>query len=260
MRLLIEGVHEDLQLYTDGIQEIPLVENRRSASNIVAFNNQFFTQAHQLISMNDDLPDNRDLITKTYTDVIQIPKGSTGGYVEVKFFERKDDEGMAWTDSAMNESIDVINKCLDQGYQYQDIMILLDMNFQANLISDVLNRAGIPVITENSLLVTNNRKIRFLISILEWFHEPDNRLAKTNILFHYSSFKSADFDLHEIFSNVHDQFEQMMPAEFLEKYSEIARKPIYEMVEELVILFELADGFHYFFIPTKGFFDILKIF
>lgn len=246
MRLLIEGVHQDLQLYTDGIQEIPLVENRRSASNIVAFNNQFFTQAHQLISMNDDLPENRDLISKTYTDVIQTPKGATGGYVEVKFFEKIDEKGIAWDESSMIETIKVINKCLGHRYHYQDIMVLVDKNSQANLISDVLNKSGIPVITENSLLVTNNRKILFLISILKWFHEPDNRLAKTNILFHYSSLKSADIDLHETFSNVDVQFEQMMPADFLKHYSEIARKPIYEMVEELVFLFELhlvADSF-----------------
>ncbi len=239
MRLLIEGVHDDLQLFKDGILEIPLVENRRSASNIVEFNNQFFTQAYKLVSMNDDLPDNRDLISKTYKDVIQTPKGSTGGYVEVKFFERKDEDGRAWTEAAMNETNETIKKCLEQGYQFQDIMILVDKNSQANSISEVLSRAGIPVITESSLLVTNNRKIRFLISILEWFHQPDNCLAKTNILFHYSSLTNALVDLHEVFSNVDVQFEKMMPTDFMKLYPEIARKPIYEMVEELVLLFEL---------------------
>ncbi len=249
MNLLIDGIKKDLQVFQEQITEKELDTNWRSARNIVEFNNSFFSAAKDIMSAHPELPEDRSLVAEAYKHLQQKAARAESGFVKAEFFEYWDQEQKHWTENAKREVISTISSCLSDGYTYRDMMILVDVGYQANELAEALAQNNIPVLTESSLLVTNSQQVQFLLSILRWFRDPENVVAKTNIVYTYLCLQGEEFDNNEILSDSRSEwnrFSAVLPKSFTNNYSQIASRPIYEAIEELIIAFGLqkdADGF-----------------
>lgn len=245
MNLLINGVRKDLEPFADQIGEETLLDNRRSGRNIISFNNNFFELARELMYYHPELTIDKDLVKEAYKTIRQNPIMDYDGYVRVEFFEFRDENDVFWQDRVKAASVEVVKKCLDDGYSLRDIMILVDLRLQANELADVFSKQGISVITESSLLVENNDVVRLLISIMEWFQDPGNQIAQTNILYQYFRIKNNEEKYNRIFTDItkNDEalFKTALPGSFHKRRSELSRKSVYEMVEELIMIFDLGN-------------------
>lgn len=245
-RLLMDQIFKDFSQFESSLQEETLSVNYRSRGLIVRFNNAFFGLAPSLIAKNTQIP-NGEILTQAYEDVVQQPADpyDEEGYVEIQFL--KEEKSLPFQEQARNELLEKLGEIFNEGYQYRDVAILVRTNLEAKRTANFLNieASSYPVISTDSLVLGYSTKVKFLVNLLGYLHDPSNAMVKTRLLNDYLRYlKGDDQDgLHSLFSDVKDGqdalFRSKMPKAFFEKFPAISRLPLYEMVEELIDLFDL---------------------
>ena len=138
-----------------------LPTNYRSREVIVSFLNQFFTHSAQQLT--------NPIYKEAYeTGSRQFNCGKKGGYVQINCLppdlENLKQKKCEWT-------LSHIKKCIERGYNYQDIAILTRKNNEGFEIAQFLSENGISVISSDSLLLKKSKKVRTLIAALHWLDE-----------------------------------------------------------------------------------------
>jgi len=238
MNLLIHGVRKTFQDFQTQINERKLDRNWRSGINIVKFNNAFFSLASSVLGQHSHLEGRNELMSEAYLEVIQKAEKDNHGYVQIKFLDGVDGVWDSWTENAKKETVEAIKESKGHGFDYKDIMILVDVGWQANELSDFLTKHQIPAITESSLLVENSPLIRLIISTMEWVVDPNDEVAFNNIAHQYNVINGSYPDSpHDLFTK--KQAINYLPEGIENLMHEISSKPLYELVEEIIILFKL---------------------
>ena len=172
--------------------------NWRSHTNIVKFNNYFFTALTDYLNIlskeNGGKTDFKDL----YSNVIQYPSHQEGkGYVEIKIFDKpsedfsesfndnlegSDGEKKDWFDNlSLNSLGPLISSLIEKGYNKSDIGVLVNTNEKGkeivkylidyNSSLDTIN-SKIDFISEESLLISSSPAIEVIINVLEKISDP----------------------------------------------------------------------------------------
>ncbi len=185
---------ETLEFVSGFIEKKPLQYNFRSKSEIVKFNNDFFTQ----ISENTL----NALVKSAFVDIVQqMPENSgKGAHIEINLPEEgekpEDDE---WH---LDQIKNTLTKCLLDGFQYGDIAILSRKKNHIIKIAEALLEMGIPVVSSDSLLLKNNSAISFLVAFLRYYHAPnDNQLKAVTILL-FCKYQGLNFPAPEILAEL----------------------------------------------------------
>jgi ATP-dependent exoDNAse (exonuclease V) beta subunit len=147
--------------------------NYRSLQNVVEFNNLFF----ESIIRHPDF--SSETLLAAYKDLKQsFKKEKAGGYVEfhIGYTKRNlnstsldinDDED---TVEEVNERIDFtvnsIHKALKNGYNYNDIAILIRKNKEGQQIAEGLRKKNIPVVSNQALSLRHSLEIKSVVSLL----------------------------------------------------------------------------------------------
>ncbi|MEX1189824.1 MAG: UvrD-helicase domain-containing protein, partial [Bacteroidia bacterium] len=141
-------------------QLVYLDTNWRSKLEIVNFNNDFYETLINSITPN--------IIKDVYTGHAQKASiGKEGGYVEFRFTdsdfikEEREEFHLTNCEEIIRDHID------NKGYRYQDIALLTRNNKQGTLLAGHLINCGIPVISNESLLVKNAPEVRMMLA---WMH------------------------------------------------------------------------------------------
>lgn len=154
-------------------REKVLDHNYRSQPKIIEFNNDFFTR------IAERLPER---FAGIYRDVVQLPvKSGDSGYVCLSF-PVAGDEAMSFEEFNFNGILDAIGEAKQDGFSYNDIAILSRNNNHAAAIAAELLNKEIPVISSESLLLCNSSDVRFLISVIGFLVNPDNKIAQASII------------------------------------------------------------------------------
>nr|WP_299339384.1 UvrD-helicase domain-containing protein [Allomuricauda sp.] len=203
--------------------------NWRSASEIVSFNNAFFSLVAPLLHNGEY----KQLYLK---DNNQKHNSKIGGYINLTVVSNdraiKDDEHC---DAVLN----AINEILSKKYTFSDISVLVRENKKGSLLANYLSENNIPVISPDSLLLGNHPSIQFLVALLTFLGNPSDRPAKFEIL----HFLALDKDKLHDFVNSH--IEDLSDF-FLKNYNFSTKlyqkKTVSEIVEATIISFDLAEG------------------
>ena len=169
----------------------PLGTNWRSRRVIIEHNNQFFCQLAQpkvvqnLLALT--LPaylaplcaeQAAAAILQAFEGTAQRSRNSEaaqGGFVSIDAVEAET------VDELLQAVLDKLLDCLqnDIGLRrpWADVAILVRSNKTASLVAAALMAAGIPVVTENSLLLAAHPLIRQCIAFLEFIDNPENDRA-----------------------------------------------------------------------------------
>ncbi|MEO1054807.1 MAG: UvrD-helicase domain-containing protein [Bacteroidota bacterium] len=253
MNLLLQQAQQDLDLYKDFTLEESLSDNWRSAKHVVEFNNAFFKAAEDILNETEDLPEGQKLIDMAYKDIVQRPRKENPGYVNVKFFDTetiKDEktgakERIDWKEKAKQACCDVVEDARIRGYDYGDMMVLVDKRDYAMQMAEIFEEKEIPFVTESSFLLKESPLVNFLIQVIYYLEDPADSFAKTMVLHQFFQLKQqAEGEKHQIFTDYRQDwedsiFQQQLPKQFTKRVHAIARKSIFELVEELVYIFEL---------------------
>ena len=139
-------------------QTEPLKHNWRSAKAVVEFNNRFFAYAAGQLGLSD-----------IYADVQQEPKKEEAqeGAVHVSF-----------CDDQLAAVLASIQEARAASAQWGDIAILVRNKKEGAEIASNLIGNGIPVISDDSLLLKSSPVVRRLVSLLSCYESPDDRIGR----------------------------------------------------------------------------------
>ena len=220
--------------------------NYRSHQEIINFNNDFFSHIAQHFS------------DQTYSDLYQLGNKQNlnqkkGGYVRLQFTEPL--KNVELRNEVYPELVhQTIVELLDQ-FDPDEICILVRKKKEGAVIAKYLTEQGVDIVSSETLLIKNNTKVNFIVSLLKMLDDDKNQEAKfdsLNFLYDHLSIASEkhafldrlvhldndallkELEAFNIFYNVH-RFDQ---------YS------IFEGVEDMIRSFHLtreSDAFLQFF-------------
>ncbi len=147
--------------------------NFRSDSVIVNFNNTIFEHLSQNY-LNTDFQ-------KIYDNQTQKHNQLGKGFVSIDFPEQvKDDE----VDVNLKLTKHYIQQALTDGYDYADVCVIVRTNGNGNSIANFLIEQKIPVISADSLLLSNALEITVLKSFLKYISN-NNDLISASVVVNY---------------------------------------------------------------------------
>lgn len=149
-----------------------LTTNYRSKPIIVQFNNNLFNYlSNKLLT---------DELKPIYFKQEQQSIGNDRGYVSLDFplvEDEKDEINLKYI-------LKYINLALNDGYQYNDICIIIRKNGDGNTIANFLIEQEIPVVSADSLLLNSANEITVIISFLKYlFNQKD--LVSASVIINY---------------------------------------------------------------------------
>lgn len=153
-----------------------LDKNYRSRAEVVKFNNSLFDFLSEKFL--------HDEFKNIYHHQAQKYNEDSGGYVTIEFPEtpkhEKDPVNFQYT-------LKHIHQAIENGYQYQDICVIVRNNKAGNAIANFLIQQQIPVISSESLLLKNAIEINLIISFLKFLSNEKDLVSASsviNYLFH----------------------------------------------------------------------------
>ena len=229
-------VQERLSALNRNFEEKILNENFRSSQNIIAFNNSYFEKIKQI------LPPNLMTFYKDYFQNNSFAKA--GGFVQVKKFE---EEGQELSDQLLIQIKNSISDCIQRGYQFTDIAILVRQNEWGSTIADDLLENNIPVVSSESLLLGKNPSIKLLISILQFCFQSSNKTAAVEVVRGMHLHGKLSLDLHDDLTKYSNHPEKLIAC-LKEKNIDIhqlSHISLYELVQKWTNLLNMPLNSNY---------------
>lgn len=156
-----EALEETKQAFTNAYHEELLNVNRRSAKQVVEFNNQLFSKLKPVLS-------ERALV---YENHEQVVSKSHEGYVKFRVFDEKDNE--LRKQQILEETFQAIMQCRAKGFEWSDIAILTRKGkSESTLISEYLldkSNHQIPLTTEDSFLLSHSNEVQLVMACMQYF-------------------------------------------------------------------------------------------
>lgn len=177
--------------------------NYRSFSEIVNFNNDFFAQTIKFLkSESQKVYADKDEKHQKEVRIEQEAKKSGQGLVEIDLFS-KDSEKDYYL-SRIKEIIDELTQ--KRGYEHSDICILTRKTGTGSIIANYLNDNGIPVLSNESILLKSSDKVQLIISTLHHLIEKNNKAVISEILYYQriTSNSTEDKSINGCFDAVAD--------------------------------------------------------
>lgn len=208
-----------------------LNKNFRSRREIIEFNNSLFRTLSG--KLNEKYRNIYDQLEQEFNPA------NTGGYVQVEFIEEQQDE---WRERNFVRTYEIISGLLKDNYKLKDIAILVRKNTDGSDIANYLTEMNIPVISSDSLLLSNSREINFLHSVLKFLANTNDDIVHTEILEYliageYIKEKSIDELIRQKReSGLLNIIRSVSPGFSITRLSKMA---LYELAEELTGLFRL---------------------
>ena len=235
-KLLDEQVRRDFE--DEQVREDTLKDNWRSCRHIVEFNNAFFTAAPAILQdlynealKNSSLSEEERTafsarIMAAYDDSSQRvppPFQKKDGHVRIDFLSG--DEDKDWKQEAMERLPATLERLQDSGY----IAILVRTNQEGALVADTLlaykeehpsDRYNYDIISDDALFVGSSPAVRFLIAVLRYLRNPEDRTNRKLAMYAYQvltgKFGESEAD-ESVFQNLQS----------------ISRQSLYEVTEGL---------------------------
>lgn len=180
-----------------GVVEVPfapkpirLKDNFRSRAKIVKFNNELYTQASS--QLND--PE----FVKLYAAAHQNPRGASGGYITMHCYA--EEENTEAYDAAMCAwTLDRIHEVLSRGARHSDICVLVRNGKEGRAVAEFLQGEGMPVISNESLLLSASPEVNVLLQFLRWKSQGNDKDALSRIfLYLFDKLKLNASDRHQL--------------------------------------------------------------
>ena len=249
-KLLDEQVQADFS--PEVVHEETLKDNWRSCRNIVEFNNALFTtlpgvlQAvyNEALSVSSLSEEQRAAfftkIMSAYDKSFQQvppPFMQKDGHVRIEFLSGDNEKD--WKEEALGRLPGVLEKLQDNGYALKDIAILVRTNQEGAQVADTLlaykeehpsNRYNYDIISDEALFVSGSTAVRFMVSLLRYLKNPEDRTNGQIALYSYQVLKGR-FGVET----------PAFPPEVVSVLQILSRQSLYEITEGLFRLF--ADDF-----------------
>ena len=206
-------------------------------------------------------------IAEAYKDVFQhfpdvkLPNARCG-HIDIRFLnkngatEGEEEEEMegGWKAQARQHLLRTVEQLQDKGYRLKDMALLVRTKGEGKELADALMEAEenkapdcpyhYRVVSNESLFLDSAASVCLLLNILRYMNNPQDIASRAAMIHDYQRYilRKEDLDLHHLFRNSgakENNYEQFLPESFLEKRPYLNKLPLYELMENLVLEFEL---------------------
>ena len=165
--------------------------NFRSYEAVVQFNNAFFQKSiEQLPGPFQKVYQDKDERFGKEVSITQKPKIQEKGMVQVELYDAENQ-----SDYCLRRIEAIVQELTqEQGYRLADISVLVRNSKLGSEIANYLNDKGIPVISNDSILLKSSNKVQLLVNTLRYLLHPNNEVYIANVLYFRNLTKVDDFD------------------------------------------------------------------
>ena len=213
--------------------------NYRSYSQIIEFNNSFF----KLMANEFQHPDYKDLYENHSHQKVN---SKTGGYVNISFLpntEETEEEALDKTEMYVAATLETINKVVEKGFEYKDIVILTRKRGQGIAVANYLTEQGVPLLSSETLMIQNATEVRFIIHLLRYLKNSSDVDAKAHFLQYLALHAQDQLPVHDFIAKGKElaqetEFENWLLQFNLDlSFQNLRKKSLYEAVEIIVSKF-----------------------
>lgn len=215
--------------------------NYRSYSEVIEFNNDFF----KVISSEFLNPDYKELYEK-YS--FQQSTSKRGGYVSLSFIPKTeksvtDEEEVTRTDLYLEATLNTINKVLEQGFLYKDIVVLTRKKSAGIAVAGFLTEKNILIVSSETLLLGNSTEVQLVIYVLHFLNNGKDKEAKAYFLQYISNKIQTELAVHDFilqgmtFVKEEDLEIWLKSFDVAISFKNIRQKSLYEAVEIIIAKF-----------------------
>ncbi|TMU55224.1 UvrD-helicase domain-containing protein [Flagellimonas algicola] len=202
--------------------------NWRSYSEIVQFNNQFFSTVAPILK-------NTEYRNLFFEGCNQKPNDKQGGYIELSFVDMEVDNK---AEEHCHQVLKTIENLQTKDYVYSDICILVRKNDHGMLLANFLSENQIPVVSSESLLLKNNSTVGFLISLLKVMENPSDQESTYALLYYLSK---STVDPHLFISSHLEKVAELLLDAYGFSIPELQTQPVIIILEKAIRHFKPAD-------------------
>ena len=219
-------------------QSITLGTNFRSYSEVIEFNNSFFSLlSHEFL--------NEDYIDLYKNHSHQIANDKLGGVVTISFIpkvekpvdnEKQIDKNELYLKAVLNK-IDALKK---ENFDYKDIVILTRKKTNGIAIANFLNENDVPILSSESLLLSASSDVQCIIYVLNFLKNNQNLQAKAYFLYYIAVNHQSKMPVHDFIlagkeiSNENDFQVWLLTFGIDFSFQNLRKKSLYEAVEIIV--------------------------
>lgn len=160
-----------------------LKTNYRSFSTIIEFNNALFDHLSKTYLTEP--------LNRIYDNQKQNVINTSIGKVTIVNEAKEKDELNEFT---FNKTLSYIKEALFNGFEYKDICIISSSNKNGSLIANFLNEQQIPVISNDSLLLSNSAEVNTLCSFLRYIQNSKDHVSATVVIHFLLNKKAISLD------------------------------------------------------------------
>ena len=151
------------------------------------------------------------------------------GHVRIEFLSGDNEKD--WKEEALGRLPGVLEKLQDNGYALKDIAILVRTNQEGAQVADTLlaykeehpsNRYNYDIISDEALFVSGSTAVRFMVSLLRYLKNPEDRTNEQIALYSYQVLKGR-FGVET----------PAFPPEVVSVLQILSRQSLYEITEGL---------------------------
>lgn len=206
-------------------REEELSRNFRSRKEVVEFNNNLFLSLAEMLSSQ---------FKDIYLRVVQeIKPGNDGGYVELRFPVRDGNKPEVY-DSYTAEAVTLVKQLLSEGWNKNEIALLVRENSQGSLLASALISEGIEVLSSDSLLICNSPIVNCIVSLLRVLEHPEDKIALTDVAQFLNATNRFSFPLHELKRKNAVLSDVLKAAGINDDLNWISVLPLYQQCEAIV--------------------------
>lgn len=250
--LLLHQVKDDLASVGEGIATRNLESNYRSAVNIIKFNNTLFGTLVRWAKESGTIQaEFGEYLADIYADSSQkYPtskdnQADAQGYVHVEFLP----DNLEGAERTLN----LIESLRERGYEYRQIAVLVRDKKKGYTVAERLMQAGIPVISDESLQVSQHGVVRLLVATMRFLLQSNDSVAVMEAVQTYRvtvQHKPLTTNDWQIIANLPREDDRLSATELAKAFlpnsvafdtAYLARLPLPEIVEELIRRYELQS-------------------
>lgn len=227
-------------------EAITLKDNYRSKKEIVDFNNQFYE------ALKEHLGDFKTVYQNHKQNFVK----PTGGFVHIEVLDKElvkeDDLYLLKIHQAILDSI-------EDGFKPGEIAVLARKRDHLKEIAEYLSKNNITVESSESLTLKNQEGIQYLISILKYILNPDDKFNQYWLFYFLVNSFSANpsKEFKEIIGKNNPTKDKLIELKLENKLNQASSLPLYQMAIELEKEFKIGIAQSAYF---KTFLDLIDEF
>ena len=215
--------------------------NYRSYSQVIDFNNKLF---HYLSAEFKNL-DYQDLYENHSW---QEENNKKGGYVNISFIPKlenstEEEDALDKIELYLKATLKIIEKVKNEGFEYQEIVILTRKRAQGTAVANYLIENNIPIISSETLMIQNSTDVQMIINVLKYLNNSSDIEAKARFLLYIANKVQSGLPVHDFIAKGKEKSNEKEFEAWLTQFDislsfqDIRKKSLYEAVEIIVSKF-----------------------